>query len=888
MSREPLLTSLVAHPNIRGFPMTGQEQVKVLPYADDFSLFVRDVRSLQEFQSTFSACASVSGAALDLEKTKALLFGTFPRDAIGDIQIVTSVKVLGVYFTCDGVATTTWQRALERARHAAARIKQVDLALREKALVTRTTVCAFPFFSSRVAVIPNKMASELNILINSLLCDKGTACETTPIIAARDTSTFFLDTDNRPGPRVESPSAFYKAAATTMKIIAKEAPDSDIDKDPPARIVEEITHNQLTEEEKRKIDDLQDEEIPGRGFRKRRPPFLACLSRPGHQCLLVTTSGLGPCDHHRYPDRPGSLGYSYLCAWTCCPSKDAWTTEEDACCPRGSGPARTLSERTGNTAALWPPSTTTRTASSGLPGTPCNSPPPARVVCLHRDFGDVVCGLGVDFLHLYPAHWAGTPSSTYTGTWMLRCIRRGFSTSYGGASWTSRVQSLRRHLEREHDVRIQERLYVCSVCADSLPTRPSAHSCLASQVPTTAPAVFRHRCIRCPQAFPSARGLLNHERRHDLQDAVGAATGRRPPALSATGAPQVPTAPPSPRTAPTDSSIVAHQPTSTTAAPSTSSGVLPAHTPSPLQDVGTPSGSPLASPGSSSPAPSSGTASPEDPDMADIDDGAATPPVDEPAMDLPPDNTSLLGAQVRLLRGLIREPPTDETWRQCEEAWSQAVTLETEAKWDWITRPNELSGTVNNKDVQSGDARANSDNEGGVTAETVREADSPLGAGQNDGVTVRELLNALMENERVLTALLERLAPSATPQPVSAGTPGGIAAFQISNTPNRTPRPVNPANAADIQRLYCRNRRRAVRLVLEGPSRSCTIPLQDLREHWGTTWSARTADTDLLFRRVSAPDAVDTAAFTPDEADYANRRTPHRDPTASHTTTGNP
>ncbi|KAH7951134.1 hypothetical protein HPB52_004849 [Rhipicephalus sanguineus] len=85
---------------------------------------------------------------------------------------------------------------------------------------------------------------------------------------------------------------------------------------------------------------------------------------------------------------------------------------------------------------------------------------------------------------------------------------------------------------------------------------------------------------------------------------------------------------------------------------------------------------------------------------------------------------------------------------------------------------------MNNKDVQSGDARANSDNESGVTGETVREVHSPVGAGQSDGVTVRELLNALMEKDRVLTALLERLAPSATPQPVSAGTPGGIAAFQ--------------------------------------------------------------------------------------------------------------
>ncbi|KAH7964798.1 hypothetical protein HPB49_001387 [Dermacentor silvarum] len=85
---------------------------------------------------------------------------------------------------------------------------------------------------------------------------------------------------------------------------------------------------------------------------------------------------------------------------------------------------------------------------------------------------------------------------------------------------------------------------------------------------------------------------------------------------------------------------------------------------------------------------------------------------------------------------------------------------------------------MNVREVRSGDPPTDSDNESGVTGETVREAISSMGTDQSDGVTVRELLNALVEKDRVLTTLLERLTPSATPQPMSAGTPGGIAAFQ--------------------------------------------------------------------------------------------------------------
>ncbi|KAH7948458.1 hypothetical protein HPB52_022948 [Rhipicephalus sanguineus] len=128
---------------------------------------------------------------------------------------------------------------------------------------------------------------------------------------------------------------------------------------------------------------------------------------------------------------------------------------------------------------------------------------------------------------------------------VLRCIRRGCSTSYGGASWTSRVQSLRRHLEREHGERVREHLYLFSVCSESLPTRPSCDPCLASTTTPADTAAPRHRCVRCPRAFPSARGLTNHERWHDVQDATAAASRRLPPSTPATRPPPTSEQPPS-------------------------------------------------------------------------------------------------------------------------------------------------------------------------------------------------------------------------------------------------------------------------------------------------------------------------------------------------------
>ncbi|KAH8027504.1 hypothetical protein HPB51_007037 [Rhipicephalus microplus] len=51
------------------------------------------------------------------------------------------------------------------------------------------------------------------------------------------------------------------------------------------------------------------------------------------------------------------------------------------------------------------------------------------------------------------------------------------------------------------------------------------------------------------------------------------------------------------------------------------------------------------------------------------------PESDNATLRIPPDHTRLLEDQARLLRSLLWDPPSDESWAQCEEAWTQAVAL---------------------------------------------------------------------------------------------------------------------------------------------------------------------------------------------------------------------
>ncbi|KAH8027043.1 hypothetical protein HPB51_001910 [Rhipicephalus microplus] len=65
--------------------------------------------------------------------------------------------------------------------------------------------------------------------------------------------------------------------------------------------------------------------------------------------------------------------------------------------------------------------------------------------------------------------------------------------------------------------------------------------------------------------------------------------------------------------------------------------------------------------------------------------------------------------------------------------------------------------------------------------------------------------------------------------------------------------PINPSNVVSIQRLYHRNRRRAVRLVLEGPSRPCTVPLTELQDYWASACSFTTKQ-GVRWRQWLSPD----------------------------------
>ncbi|KAL1466212.1 hypothetical protein MTO96_042872 [Rhipicephalus appendiculatus] len=87
--------------------------------------------------------------------------------------------------------------------------------------------------------------------------------------------------------------------------------------------------------------------------------------------------------------------------------------------------------------------------------------------------------------------------------------------------------------------------------------------------------------------------------------------------------------------------------------------------------------------------------------------------------------------------------------------------------------------------------------------------------------------------------------------------------------------PTNPNNAQQIQGLYRRNRRRAVRVIVQGETKLCEIPLDQLEEEdFAATSAVKEGNTSLLLNKARPDDVAEIclARFNSDEVAARLRR----------------
>ncbi|XP_049527461.1 uncharacterized protein LOC125947135 [Dermacentor silvarum] len=401
----------------------------------------------------------------------------------------------------------------------------------------------------------------------------------------------------------------------------------------------------------------------------------------------------------------------------------------------------------------------------------------------------------------------------------FKCTEKGCSTSYSPAVWTSRRQSLQRHLEQQHGCRIVTTTHFCTLCRKILGYRPTSHGCLTKgQHEFSTPTQNQHKCTECPYSFPSRKGLDNHMKAHRRRAAAQQASSANQPASPTTS---------------DDSNVDAPISVATPA---------PSNEPTPASTPGTPRrGSPNV-------------------------DSPISVTTTTPAPSKEPTPASTPGTPRR------GSPPTMTSTPNLTEAASPSLSEGGDSNAQLLPSPP-LQQACANQDTAH-DSSASS------TASSPEAPMSPAAAEHSDAVSEEADLLSLagtITDDGVLAKhakqlrQLQREAVSDSAwlqftdiledaiQVVSEAVK--LPAASANGKPRR---PLNPENAQQIQALYRRNRRRAVRLIVEGETRLCPIPLGELEEHFSETWGPREADTSLLLSKVKRSDMaeVSLAQFT--------------------------
>ncbi|XP_077498739.1 uncharacterized protein LOC144109832 [Amblyomma americanum] len=390
----------------------------------------------------------------------------------------------------------------------------------------------------------------------------------------------------------------------------------------------------------------------------------------------------------------------------------------------------------------------------------------------------------------------------------FRCTEKGCATAYAPVTWTSRRQSLLRHLESDHGVRVDRVIYFCTLCEKDIGLRPTLHGCLAGgRFEETAPVDHRHKCSECAMSFTTKKGLNNHHLWHRKKAASEALPPRPGPSTATrprTRRSPTPSEDSLPETEPTDSPTPRRQSPSPVLTHSLSLGIFEAADEPP------------------SPAPATDIApSPMEPDVI-ISTQSEAPAREESPIPTPADEEESPTQQLE----------EEDGGHEDEEATDPAARRTDD--------DNDGAG-----DEATTDPLANLTEDNGVLAEHARR--------------LRHSLREPVSDEGwddFLSVLQEAIAEVAKEVKLPTAPAGG-----------KPRQPVNPENAQQIQRLYRRNRRRAVRLIVEGESSLCPVPLQDIQDHFTATWGPKEVDTTILLDKTSCiePAEFPLDAFTEEE-----------------------
>ena len=149
---------------LKGFKF-GEQEVKQVLYADDITLFIRDINSVNRLQYIFDEFEKISGLRINKEKTNFVWLGKKkdkPKVPLFG-NLVHEIKILGVYFALDVriKENINYKEILSKIKRLLGWWKQRDLTLMGKVHLMKTYALSKLNYISSLIVVPKWVMSEV-------------------------------------------------------------------------------------------------------------------------------------------------------------------------------------------------------------------------------------------------------------------------------------------------------------------------------------------------------------------------------------------------------------------------------------------------------------------------------------------------------------------------------------------------------------------------------------------------------------------------------------------------------------------------------------------------------------------------------------------------------
>ncbi len=161
--------------NIKGFDCHGQH-IKSSMYADDTTLLLSDLNSLEKAIDTVENFSKVAGPKLNVDKTDGILLGPLKRTLAEHKGIKftnNSVKCLGIYMGHNAAENhqKNWQEKIDKIKMIIERWKYRNLTFFGKILIIKSLVISKLIHTMTILVTPEEILKDVEKIIFGFLWD---------------------------------------------------------------------------------------------------------------------------------------------------------------------------------------------------------------------------------------------------------------------------------------------------------------------------------------------------------------------------------------------------------------------------------------------------------------------------------------------------------------------------------------------------------------------------------------------------------------------------------------------------------------------------------------------------------------------------------------------